>query len=404
MTGLMPNFVEFPRGGSRGDPVFTLQARGLLSLNHAAFLALGEPAAVALLYDPDGAVVGLRKVDKAYENAYQVRKQGKSPSYLVGAQGFVAYHRIPIVRARRFVGKDYGGGVWGFGLREGEEVKNRRGAPEPEPAVTSCWRHTTNGFDVAGLMRIDHVGMSHPGYTRRQPQDRPPSMRVGILVACEPLGPAPPTTELRGRFMSLLVQQEVMELISRLGDIGKDARWRPWGGHGRINMEAALASENEDEAPVASALLLLPEVGMSAYGRDTRYAELVLDIELRDANGDPAPAMTLPVLHDRFVRALALPEALAGFLTQSLGLATADDPPSQAGVWLKTPRSMTEVVDTEGFKSLPGSPASNWFAGWAIADPGGQPAELAAVEMLRQMCDYTLHLDGYEPVLDSLSK
>jgi hypothetical protein len=69
---------------------------------------------------------------------------------------------------------------------------------------------------------------------------------------------------------------------------------------------------------------------------------------------------------------------------------------------LQTPRAIAEVVDTEGLEPLPGSQQSNQFIGWAIADPGGESAAAVAVEMVRQMCDYALCLDGYEPVLEAL--
>src|SRR5690348_5205738 len=52
----MPNFVEFDRQDSHAvpdEPMFTLQKRGLISMNMAAFKALGEPVSVALLYDAD---------------------------------------------------------------------------------------------------------------------------------------------------------------------------------------------------------------------------------------------------------------------------------------------------------------------------------------------------------------
>jgi hypothetical protein len=125
----MPNFVEFSRDDSRSsreDPMFTLQRRGLVSLNHAAFEALGEPASVVLLYDADEGIVAMRKVVRTHANAYHVRKQQNSQSYLVGAQGFVAHHKIPTNVARRFVGHDYGDQTWGFVLGEGAEIQGRR--------------------------------------------------------------------------------------------------------------------------------------------------------------------------------------------------------------------------------------------------------------------------------------
>ena len=401
----MPKFVEFSREDSRSrreDPMFTLQARGVLSLNHAVFMALGEPEAVALLYDADEDVVALRKVERTHQNAYPVRKQQKSQSYLVGLRGFTAYHGIPTLTARRFAARRYDDGIWGFALQEGRAVQNRRGAEEPGPAATSLWRHTTNGFDVPALMRIGDVSMSHPGYMARSFQDRPPSMRIGVLVACEPLGATPATTELRSRFLGLLASPPVMELISGVSNIGQGVVWAPYGGHGRINLEASLTGPDEAEPPMASALLLLPEVGMSEYGRDPRYAELVVHIEPRRPDGQPEDAMPIPAWHDLFTRSLDLPGAFAEFLTKELELATTNDPAAQIGIWLKTPGPMTELVDTENLKSIPGSQVSNLYIGYSVADLAGQRAGLAAVELLRQMCDYTLYLDEYEPLLASL--
>lgn len=136
----MPDFVEFSREDSRSrreEPQFTWQARGLLSLNQAVFRALGEPEAVTLLYDPKEGIVGMRNAEKGHPNAYQVRKQQKSQSYVVGAQGFAAYHGIQTLRARRFVAHDYHDGIWGFVLSEGVPVENRRGARDQGPALTS---------------------------------------------------------------------------------------------------------------------------------------------------------------------------------------------------------------------------------------------------------------------------
>src|SRR5258708_3113221 len=316
----MPNFTEFPREDSRSsrdEPMFTLQARGLVSLNHAAFQALGEPVAVALLYDADEGIVAMRKVPKTHQNAYAVRKQRQSQSYLVGAQGFTTHYRIPTQTARRFPGHDYGDGRWGFSLREGVAVQNRRGG-QRGPAVTDRWRHTTNGFEVPGLMNITHVGMSHPRYIMRPIGDKPPSVRIGMLVACDPLRPSPSTSDLRSRFLGFLTSALIMELVSALSHVGGDVSWTPLGGRGRFNLEAVLAGENEDEAPVASALLLLPEAGMDSYGRDSRYAELVLDVEPRNPEGDPAPPVNLAAWHKRFTSALTLPTLLGHFLATDL--------------------------------------------------------------------------------------
>jgi hypothetical protein len=129
----MPSFIEFDRQDSHSipdEPMFTLQRRGLISLNLAAFKALGEPAAVALLYDPDEGIIALRKVTRTYHNGYPVRKQGNSRSYLVGATGFTSYHKINTEASRRYVGRDYGDQTWGFVVSEGTVLKTGTRTPE----------------------------------------------------------------------------------------------------------------------------------------------------------------------------------------------------------------------------------------------------------------------------------
>jgi hypothetical protein len=124
----MPNFVEFSRQDSRRDdePMFTLQTRGNISMNHAAFKALGEPAAVVFLYDGDEGIVAFRKVARNYPNGYMVRKQPNASSYLVAAQGFTSFNKINCDDSRRFVGHDYGDHTWGFHLAEGVVIKSTR--------------------------------------------------------------------------------------------------------------------------------------------------------------------------------------------------------------------------------------------------------------------------------------
>jgi hypothetical protein len=122
----MPNFVEFDRQDSHAvpdEPMFTLQRRGLISMNQAAFKALGEPTAVALLYDVDEGIVALRKVPRTYHNAYHLRKQANSRSYLVAATGFTSYHKINTDVSRRYLGRHYGDQTLGFVVAEGIVLK-----------------------------------------------------------------------------------------------------------------------------------------------------------------------------------------------------------------------------------------------------------------------------------------
>jgi hypothetical protein len=389
---------------SREEPMFTLQARGLLSLNSAVFRALGEPEAVELLYDAEERIIALRGADKGDPNAYAVRKQSGTQSYLVATQGFLSYHGIKPVIAQRFLAHDYGEGVWGLALTEGRAVTNRRGAAELPPARTDLWRVTNDGFEVPALMRIKDTAFSNPGYMRQMAEGQtPPSIRVGALVACEPLGPEPSTSDLRQRFLDFLAMPPVMGLISAVSHVDKSLRWTPWGGRGRMNLEAALVGDMGDVpvAPVASALMLLPEPGMSSFGRDPRFAQIVLHIQPQSAGGGPPRPANLAAWHERFTRALSIPAALASFLSQGLLLATAAEPPAQVGIWLDA-FEIQELIDLEQLTPIAGTQPVPWFMGWAVADDAGSPADEGAVELLRQMCDYTLQLDQYEQVLGSL--
>lgn len=404
----MPHFEEFARENARGnadEPMFTLQARGLLSLNHAAYRALGQPDHVVLLYDADEQIVALRGIGKAHPNAYRVREQGGS--YLVGAQGFISFYGIKPLVAQRFLAHDYGDGVWGFVLAEGRAVTNRRGAPKPTPALTNRWRSTTDGFEVPALMRLGDATAPQPAWVARPTSNNePPSLRVGALVACEPLGQAIPTSELRERFLKLLDSRAIAELISDVSCVDSGSSWKRWAGNGRLNLEAGLTTDTGDDSapPIAWARMLLPDVGMSSFGRDPRYAEIIIHVEMRSQGDGVIEPADIPAWHKRFTQALALPGALTEFLTKSLDLSTADYPPAQLGISLKAPHGMLELVDVNDLKLLEGSSVAPWYMGWVIADPAGQPPDNTAVELLKLMCDYTLHVDEYEPTLASLAK
>ena len=405
----MPRFVEFEResAGSAETPMFTLQARGLLSLNHAAYRALGQPDHVALLYDEEEQVVGVRLVAEDHPNAHRVRPQGGS--YIVGAQKFTSHYGIKPLVAQRFMAHDYGNGVWGFVLTEGRSVANRRGAPELTPAHTARWRVTSDGFEVPALMRLGDAAEPQPAWTTHPPGTEPASMRVGALIACEPLGSSPPTPALGQRFLHFVgAATGVMDLIKSVTHVDGRATWTRWAGNGRMMLEAGLtdpsATSEEPGSIIAWARLLLPQVAQSSFGRDPRFAELILHIYPRTADGAPPEPADIRTWHERFTNTLSIPTVFAAFLEHVLELDTSADPPAQVGIQLKTPHNMTDLVNLEGLKILEGSQPSPWYTGWSLADPAGQPPKRAATELLRNMFDYTLHIDEYEGILASLAE
>lgn len=88
------------------QPFVTIQKRGTISLNAAAYAALDEPEAVELLFDPSDRIVGFRAVPKESEHAYPLRAQsGKSIGpYIVSGTAFTRYYSIDTTVSRRWIG------------------------------------------------------------------------------------------------------------------------------------------------------------------------------------------------------------------------------------------------------------------------------------------------------------
>jgi hypothetical protein len=273
--------------------------------------------------------------------------------------------------------------------------------PEPAPTVTDRWYHTSDGGKVPSLMRLTHSTMSHPGYGGRQPQETPPSVKVGMLVACQPIDPASSGTGARAKFLAFLNSSTVCTLVAALTDVEPGMSWKNLAGHGPRTLEAVLTASQDplEGVPVASALFLPPTAGESLYGRDGQAATLILYVEPRTADGQVPPASDLATWSRRFSLALAVPRAFADFLDGDLGLATSNEPPAQLGVWLQSYQPLTVMVDIDGLHLLPGSSPSNQFIGWTFADPDGKSAAGVARDLIVQLCEYTLHLDDFEQAL-----
>lgn len=111
-------------------PSVTIQKRGLMSLNRAAYALLGEPKLVELLYDRDERVIGLRPVDEDTPHGYPLRaqsnKQDTGPLMLAGT-AFTQHYDIDTSTSRRWV-PTLQEGVLCIDLKqEGVEATSNRG-------------------------------------------------------------------------------------------------------------------------------------------------------------------------------------------------------------------------------------------------------------------------------------
>lgn len=140
----MPDFETFTRRMIPlvKKPSITIQKRGTMSINKAAHMALGSPAAVELLYDKTEQIVGLRAVDPVVDHAYPVRAQNNKDDgpFILSGSAFTKYYKINTSEARRFTA-EMQGDVLCINLRgDGTVVtSNRNGSArsnetEPHPA------------------------------------------------------------------------------------------------------------------------------------------------------------------------------------------------------------------------------------------------------------------------------
>ena len=102
----MPNFEKYSKDlvPLKRDPWVTLQKRGAISLNQSAFVLLERPAAVELLYDADGMIIGLRKADVHGRDVHFVRSpSGKEAGpFVISAIAFLKYYEINLDSSYRW--------------------------------------------------------------------------------------------------------------------------------------------------------------------------------------------------------------------------------------------------------------------------------------------------------------
>ena len=110
-----------------------------------------------------------------------------------------------------------------------------------------------------------------------------PTVRFGLLLACDPLGAEPSASELRAAFLEFLGRSPVRNLVSQLTAIPNDVSWSNYDGNGRLTPGAILGdASDEQSAPIASALVNLNDNQVKPY-QNPMCAELGRIVESRDA-------------------------------------------------------------------------------------------------------------------------
>jgi hypothetical protein len=274
--------------------------------------------------------------------------------------------------------------------------------------LPSRWRYTSNGFDLGSVANLSQRSFSHPSHILAYDQKQP-AFRVGAFVACDPLSGDDLTADyLRSQMRDALGQSAILGFIARLTRVHVNAQWQSQPGRGRFTLEADVISPDKPDIPVASALLLMPESGLSAYGRNPDGAELYLHVNLPvkesdDGSGEPV-SVSLAEWYQRFTSALALPEILAQFL-ENIGLAVREEPRAKFALQIQgrvvNQLGIEELVNFGDLGVLTPRKHSVQYDAWALADPEGKPAGALAKRFLTDLCE-SVGRTGYDEILARL--
>src|SRR5258708_4152685 len=107
-----------------------------------------------------------------------------------------------LLRDVAIVDDDVGGSISSFleaARAASSPVATRELEQVSSPATTDRWRYSHSALDAITLANIGNESFSHRAYMR-QYEDKPPAVRVGMFVACNPLADEEPTAEYLRRF------------------------------------------------------------------------------------------------------------------------------------------------------------------------------------------------------------
>lgn len=122
-------------------PAVTIQKRGIIALNPAAYALIGSPKYVELLFDRAEKIVGIRPSTDDVPHAYAFRPQGgaakgETAPVVVAGTAFVQYYDIDTSVTKRWAPtvKD---GILCVDLKEaGTEIVGNRSSRKPHDALS----------------------------------------------------------------------------------------------------------------------------------------------------------------------------------------------------------------------------------------------------------------------------
>ncbi len=97
-------FEEFDKRAAVASksPFVTIQRKGIFSMNQAAYLLMGSPEAVTLMFDSEERLVGFKPTTTSSPRAFPVRPQQNGVTYVVTGQAFSKHYGIDTSVARRY--------------------------------------------------------------------------------------------------------------------------------------------------------------------------------------------------------------------------------------------------------------------------------------------------------------
>ncbi len=156
----MAEFETFRRSlvPLKRDPTITVQKRGTLSVNKAAQMLLGAPAAVELLYDETARTVGLRAVSANADHGYSLRSSTGHDAgpFVISAMAFLHFYDIYPDETLRWVAY-LDGEVLCINLNDQAVpvTSNRAGKARTPEATARETAHFDDGIDELQSGRAD---------------------------------------------------------------------------------------------------------------------------------------------------------------------------------------------------------------------------------------------------------